>query len=350
ANLLLRSGAEPASESVTLLANGVTGLFTGAVATATGPAVPDGQLQIAHSNLIEAVYADAAPAGNRIFSALADLLPPVISNVTATNSFGQPVVTWDTDEDTKAFVFFGTNILNRALTNASFDTSHTFALLDFPVGAVIRFMPVAEDEAGNRATNDNGGLYFTVTNAQPPAVLLIDSYTDSGGLVSAPPLSGYTDAFNALGLTYNIFDARTGAEPTLAQLQSHRCVIWRLDELSAPTVSLAQKMVGYVTNGGSLLIASMEAVTRFSEAGLASFNTGILQVQSYTEDQPVDNITGWPGDPVGAGMATTLDYTPYAELLQLLEFFGVTDPSDWITPTANASPVLLADGSIVGVR
>lgn len=350
ANLLMRSGAEPLGESVTLLAHGVTGLFTGAVATATGPAVPDGQLQIAHGNLIEAVYADAAPPGNRVFSALADLLPPVISNVTATNSFGQPVVTWDTDEDTKAFVFFGTNILNRALTNASFDTSHTFALLDFPVGAVIRFMPVAEDEAGNRATNDNGGLYFTVTNTQPPAVLLIDSYTDSGGLVSAPPLSGYTDAFNALGLTYNIFDARTGAEPTLAQLQSHRCVIWRMDELSAPTVSLAQKMAGYVTNGGSLLIASMEAVTRFSEAGLASFNTGILQVQSYTEDQPVDNITGWPGDPVGAGMATALDYSPYAELLQLLEFFGITDPSDWITPTANASPVLLADGSIVGVR
>jgi hypothetical protein len=349
-NVLLRSGAEPVGENLLLLAHGTTGLFTNKIATAAGPASPDGTLQLAHGNAIEAVYADAGPASNRVFSTQADLLPPAIGNVQATNQFGQVVVSWTTDEDAKSMVYYGTNTPNQGLTNLFPDTTHEFALQNLPANSVIKFMAVAEDEAGNRATNNNGGLFFTITNTQPPAVLLLDSYTDNGGLVATPPLSGYTDALNALGVAYGVFDATTGAEPTLAQLQSHRCVIWRMDEISAPPASLGQKIANYVSGGGSLLIASMEGVSRLTEAGLAGMITSVLQIQTYTEDQPVDSILGSPGDPVGAGLDATLDYSPYEELMLLLEFFGITDPSDWITPTTNAAPVLLANGSIVGVR
>jgi hypothetical protein len=95
----------------------------------------------------------------------------------------------------------------------------------------------------------------------------------------------------------------------------------------------------------------MEAVTRLTEAGVAGMIPSVLQIQSYTEDQPVDSILGAPGDPVGAGIDTPLDYSPaYDELLAFLEFIGVTDPSDWIAPTTNAAPILTADGSVVGVR
>ena len=347
ASLLLRSGAEPAGESILLHALGTTGLFTGAVATAMGPALPDGKLQVSHGNLIEAVYADASPASNRVFTALADLLPPVISNVRATNQFGQIFTLWDTDEEAKSFVFYGTNTLNLSLTNTVLDVTHEFALLNVPPNAAVNFMAVAEDAAGNRSTNNNGGSYFHATNTQPPRVLLVDSYADYLGFVTAPPLSGYTDALSAAGVAYNVFDARSGALPTLAQLQSYQCVIWRISDLDAPSATLAQRITSYVNGGGSLLIASMEGVTRFTEAGLTSFNTGILQVQSYTEDQVVDTVVGAPGDSVGAGINATLDYTPYDDLLTLV---GVTDPSDWIVPTTNAAPILLSDGSTVGVR
>lgn len=349
-SVLLRSAVEPLGENLTLLANGVTGLFTGAVATATGPASPDGKLQLAHGNLIEAVYADASPASNRVFTTQADLLPPIISNVQARNEFGQIVVSWNTDEDASSFVYYGTNLPNLSLTNSTLDVAHEFALLGSPANAVIQFMAVAEDEAGNRSTNNNGGAFFTFTNTQPPTVLLLDSYTDSGGLIAAPPLSGYTDALATLGWTYSVFDASAGAEPTLAQLQSFRCIIWRMDEISEPSVSLAQKITSYVTNGGSLLIASMDATTRFTAAGLASFNTSVLQLQSYTEDQPVNAVIGAPGDLLGAGIDTPLDYSPYDELFVFLEFLGVTDPSDWIVPSTNAASILLSDGSVVGVR
>jgi hypothetical protein len=348
AGVLVRSTREPAGEGVTLLAHGVTGLFTGAVATATGSAQPDGLLQIAHGNLIEAVYADASPPGNRVFSALADLEPPIISDVRGTNQFGQVIVSWNTDEDARSAVYYGTATPDQSLTNLTLNMEHQFALVNLPPGAVINFMAVAEDAAGNRSTNDNAGAFYTITNTQPPVVLLLDSYADT--LLAPPPLSGYTDALDAIGAEYNVFDATAGAEPTLAQLQSHRCVIWRIDELDTPSPALADKVSTYVNSGGSLLMASMEAVTRFTEADLASFNTGILQIQSYTEDQPVDEISGAPGEPVGAGIDAPLDYSPYAELLMLLEFFGITDPSDWVVPNTNAGAILLSDGSIVGIR
>jgi subtilisin family serine protease len=349
ANVLVRSGTEPAGEVVTLQARDTTGVFTGTVATATGPALADGQLQVAHGNLIEVVYSDASPPANRVFTALADLQPPVIANVQATDRFGQLLVTWTTDEAARSWVYYGTNTPNLSLTNLALDVTHEFGLLNVAPGAVIQFLAVAEDAAGNRTTNDNGGVLFTVTNAQPPAVLLIDSYAD-GGFVTPPPLSGYTDALNTLGVAYNLFDATTGAEPTPEQLRSHRCVIWRMDELFAPPATLVDQIAGYVNDGGSLLIASMEAVTRLTEADRASFNSGVLQIQSYTEDQPVDEIAGAPGEPIGIGINTPLDYSPYDELLALLVWFGVTDPSDWIVPTTNASAILLSDGSIVGMR
>ena len=349
-NVLLRSGAEPAGELLTLQASGNGGVFTGAMATATGPALADHALQIAHGNVIEAVYADALPAASRTAAARADLQPPVMSDIQATNQFGQIVVTWDTDEDAYSEVYYGIATPNLAVTNRMLDLVHEFTLANVPAGAAVNYFVVSQDEAGNRSTNNNGGAYFTVINQQPPDVLLLDTYTDNGGFIQPPPLSGYTDALAALGRGYDLFDGTTGAQPTLPQLQAHRCLIWRLDEISAPAASLVQKVASYVNSGGSLLIASMDADTRITEAGAASFITDILQLQSYTEDQPVNEILGSPGDPVGAGTDIALDYAPYEELLFFLSFLGVSDPSDWVTPTPKAAPILLADGSVVGVR
>ncbi|MFO1512738.1 MAG: S8 family serine peptidase [Verrucomicrobiota bacterium] len=350
AAIQLRSGTEPIGESITLHANGSSGVFTGAVATATGSAVVDGKLQIAHGNVIEAIYADAAPAANRVFAARADLLPPVISGVQASNIFGQTTVFWNTDEDARGELYYGSPTPNLALTNRVLDVSQEFGLANLAANTVVKYFVVAQDEAGNRATNNNGGSFFNVTNTQPPTVLLLDSYTDNGGFVAAPPLSGYTDPLNALGVSYSTFDARAGSQPTPAQLQTYRCVIWRLDEVSAPDAGLVQKIANYVTNGGSLFIAGMDTITRLGEAGAASFASTVLQVQSHTEDVPVDSVIGFAGEPVGAGIDATLDFTPYADLMTFLQLLGVNDPCDWIIPNTNAAPVMLSSGQIVGLR
>jgi len=351
ANILLRSGAEPLGETVTLLANGASGLFTGAVATATGPAITDGKLQVANNNLIEAIYTDAAPAGSRVFTAGADLQPPAILNLSGTNQFGQIAVSWESDEDTRAELYYGIGAPTQGLTNRTLDLAHEFTLANIAVSNAVKYFAVAQDEAGNRSTNNNGGSYYSITNLQPPGILLLDSFNDYyvlGFLIAAaPPLSGYTNALDTVGRPYNVFDARSGAVPSQAQLNSFRCVIWRISDLEPPNATLVQRMTAYVNNGGSLLLASMEGLTRFTEAGFTNFNTSILQVRSYTEDQPVEDIIGSAGEPVGSGIDVTLDYTPYTEILTL---FGADDPSDWILPEQSAAAAIQSGSGVVGLR
>lgn len=348
ATLQLRSGAEPAGELVTLFARGSSGVFTGAIATASGSAAADGKLQIAHANNIEATYADAAPASNRVFFAQADLLPPVISNVRATNEFGQIAVTWNTDEDAWSEIYYGTNTPNIGITNFALDIDHEAGLVNVPAGAAARYFVVAQDVAGNRSTNNNGGNFFTITNTQPPEVLLIDSFTVFFGAFHPPALSGYTEPLDQLGISYNVFDATGGAIPSQAQLNAYRCVIWRVSDLEAPNATLAQRITNYVHNGGSLLLSSMEALSRFATSGMSSFNTGTLQVQSYIEDEQVDEVAGVSGEAIGNGINTPVDYSEYQEILLLSAEPDV--PSDWITPSTNATAVLDSLGHIVGLR
>lgn len=345
ANVLVRSGAEPAGELRVLTASGTSGLFTGSLATATSPAV--GVLQVAHNNTIEAVYADASPAASRIFTAQADLQPPVITGVAATNQFGQVSVFCTTDEPATVEVYFGSPAPNLSTTNGTLETEHEAALFNIQLQTGIKYFVAAQDEAGNRSTNNNDGLFFSFTNTTSSQILLIDSFTSYLGFIEAPPLSGYTNALNQLGVNYTVFDATSGAIPTQAQLNSNRCVIWRISDLDAPNTTLAQRITNYVNGGGSLLLASMEAVSRFTEAGLASFNTGTLRVQSYVEDQPVNDIAGAPGEAVGFGINTPLDYTPYETILTLV---GVSDPSDWIVPAGSAASAILGSGHSVGLR
>lgn len=345
ANVLVRSGAEPAGELRTLTARDSTGVFTGSVTTATSPAV--GILQVAHNNTIEAVYNDASPSATRIFTAQADLQAPVISGVAATNQFGQVSVFCSTDEDAAVEVYFGAPAPNVGVTNGTFETEHEAVLFNIQLQTGIKFYVVAQDEAGNRSTNNNSGSFFNFTNTASSQILLVDSYASYLGLIDAPPLSGYTNALNALGVSYKVFDATGGTIPTQAQLNSNRCVIWRISDLDNPNTTLAQRITNYVNNGGSLLLSSMEAVSRFAGAGMANFNTGTLRVQSYTEDQPVDDIAGTPGEAVGLGINTTLDYAPYETLLTLV---GVEDPSDWIVPASSAASAILSGGHSVGLR
>ncbi len=350
-NLLLRTTIEPTGETIQLQAKGTYGMFTGKVATVTGAAMTDGKMQVAHGNMIQAVYADGLPAVNRYYFAIADLNPPVISEVQGNGEFGQSTVTWNTDEPAIGEVYYGVVTPNLSLTNRDLSATHEFALANVSAYAAAKFFVVSQDEAGNRSTNNNGGSYFVVTNSQPPQVLLVDSFADYYILdiliVAAPPLTGYTDALDELGVAYEVFDARAGAVPTPAQLNAYRCVIWRISDLQPPSVTLANNISNFVNTGGSLLVASMEAPTRFAEAGLAGFTKNTLQVLSYTEDQVVNNISGAPGEPIGSDISTDLDYTPYDEILTLA---GTSEPSDWIVANTNAASVILSDGAVVGLR
>jgi hypothetical protein len=350
ATLLLRSATESAGETIMLRASGVTGLFTANVATATGPALANGRLEVSHGDAIEAIYQDANPPGPRTFRARADLLPPVISGVNAVDRFGRIIISWHTDEEANAVVRYGTNTLDLAATNRFFETSHEVPLGEVMPSHTYRYVVISEDLAGNRTTNANPS--FTFTPAQAPTVLLVDAYYND--LFEAPPLSGYTAVLERLGVSYATWDASVDGTPPAEVLRPYRCVIWRVPEFSlGVTWSAAdtQAVTNYLAGGGSLLMSSMEFLSRLEEPSsyFPSFARDVLQVQSFEPDTGVSRISGAGSEPIGSGIDLTLDYTPYEDFIK--ELVGIpADASDTILPTTNAAPILLDGGSVVGVR
>ncbi len=361
-NASARSTTETNAENVVLTAAGVGGSFTGTVATATGPALADGKLQIANNDLITVSYGDVSAGSNRTVTAVADLVPPTLFAVYATNSFGVGSVSWFSSEPATSIVRYGTNSspssLNRAITNKALVTGHTIEIPGLVSGRTYYYYVVSADEAGNVSTNNNGSTYSFVAAPTAPILLVDEYYADSLFNFPAPPLSGYTAPLNQLGVKYDFWDATQGAQPTNV-LAAYRAVIWRVPELSgAWSVNERVAISNYLHNGGSLFVASMQLLSRLElDASDTGFIHNVLQVQSYVADDAgstgAEEIIGSTYETVGSGLDIAMDYQMYADLWT---FFGyqIVDPADiseTMTPKTNASPVFRNDAhDIVGLR
>ena len=352
-SVLVKSSTETSGEIFVLSASGASGSFTGNVMTATNSA--NGKIQVAHNDIIEAVYQDTSPAGTRLATARADLVAPVISNVFVTNGFGRMIISWQTDEPANSIVNFGTNsVLSFSASNSQLTLFHEIALEDLSGGTTYQFRVISVDEAGNSRTNNNGGALFNFVAVPPAVILLVDSYTDV--LFPVPPLSGYTDALNQVGLSYEVWDvASVESSPTFDELKPFKVVIWRLPEFlfgSAPlSASERTAITSYLTNGGSLLIASMEAPSRLNEGGADSFTTNVLQILNYTADAGAPAIVGTDNEPISSGIDIELDYSFYEDDFKAnLEI--PADASDTLEISTNAAPILFnsSSGDIVGLR
>jgi hypothetical protein len=339
----VRSTIEPAGENVVLRAFGSSGVFTNTMATATGAAVSDGRLQIAHGNTITATYQDVSAGITRTATALADLVPPVITGVSATNRFGRAVVLWSTDEPANGRVFFGTNSsLGQVVTNSSFTVTHEIALSGLIPGRTYYFKVASTDVAGNSSTNS---ALYTFVAPSAPTVLLVDDFYDDLFFDPPPPIQNYTDALDAIGIDYDVWDTLTQGSPALGDLQPYRTVIWRLPELRFPqgTFTPAQQsaIISYLNGGGSLFVASMEVLSRLDEASASAFRQQVLQVPSFEEDAGLPGTDGVSGDPITDGLSFTLEYGEYGDF----------DFSDTITPGTNAAGIFVdSSGSFAGLR
>jgi hypothetical protein len=348
------STTETKAELVLLAAAGSSGSFTGAIATATGPPLIDGRLQIANNDIIQIVYSNSVAGSNLIATARADLVPPVLSNVAITNGFGVASVSWSSDEPATSIVRYGTNAvlssLTLAVTNSDLVTSHSLTLEGLVPGRTYYCYVVSADEAGNAATNTNGGTFFTVVVPPTAAVLLVDDYQpDPYGLFQAPPLNGYTDPLNQIGVTYDVWDENSRGSPTLANLRPYRAVLWRVGDFATPPLTAAERSAisNYVATGGGFFMASMEVLSRLDEASATDFSFNVLHVQSYVADTGASEIFGASYSPITAGLDIVMDYSLYDNLWGGLVPGDLTDS---ITPMPGATAILSSDlGDTVGV-
>jgi hypothetical protein len=358
ATVRVTSTTETSGETLVLHAAGANGSFTGAIATATGPALADGKLEIANGDTIQAIYFDASAGLNRFATAVGDLQPPVLTIVAVTNFFGEAVITWTSDEPATSVVRFGSDRslagLNQAATDSGLVTAHSIALSGLSPGQTYYFLVASSDAAGNTATNDNAGSFFSFVVNPAATVLVVDEYsavTDPFGV--APPLSGYTQPLDDLGLNYDVWDVQQlNATPSLGNLRPYRAVFWRVPEFSGAW-SVAEQLVisNYLHSGGSLFVASMEVLSRLEEVNATDFIHNVLQVQSYIVDPDstgATEIIGSSFEPIGSGLDIIMDYSVYDNM-----WGGLLGPdlSDTITPSPNAMAVFHNDfGDIVGLR
>ncbi|MFQ5495882.1 MAG: fibronectin type III domain-containing protein, partial [Phycisphaerae bacterium] len=168
------SDSEPSGETVVLQETGVgTARFEGTIALSATDAA--GVLAVAEGDQILVAYVDADDGAGGINvvvtgTAVADCTPPIISNVQATNL--QPrsaTVTFTSNELVRGTVRYGLSCgaLTQSATGTDFSPgpSVDLAVLD---GTTYFFAVEAEDEAGNVAGDDNGGLCYTFTTPDVP--------------------------------------------------------------------------------------------------------------------------------------------------------------------------------------
>lgn len=348
-DLTVRSATEPAGEIVHLTPRGSIGVFTGAVAVATGPATSDGQLQVTHGDALEVAYADASPAQVVRATAVADLVPPVLGGPRVTTRLARLQTEWDSDEPTAVIIEFGpTPQLGQALTNLVADTTHVFSLPGASAGQPIYFRLRARDLAGNESVLDDQGAPFRAVPERAATVLLVNTSTGGGGLFELGSLDAYLAALENSGVDHEVWDILDqGKLPTLEDLKPYRVVVWRPDELAIPDGGLVRALRDYVAAGGGLFVSSIEILSRLDEGGFQAFRRNVLQVDDYTVDVGVNDVFGLENISLTSGLELSLDYTYY----EFLVLFGV-EPSDTFQPAATGDPILFeaTSGEVVGVR
>ena len=351
-----------------LSALGNYGAFTGAVVTVTGIAGP-GQMQIANGNAIEADYFDSTGT-KRVATAVADLVPSMISSVVATTEVGVLTITWQTSEPATSIVRYGTNSsnLNLGVTNTALVTSHVVKLSQLIPDKTYFFLVVSADAAGNAETDNNSGALFTFIGVATPTVLLVDAYdttAEEANGATVIPDGAYTNVLTSAGISYGFWKVIARGGPQLTDLTPFPVVIWRTtddiinygvdaDGLPDPaatnnTLNARQQFMiqSYLNGGGSFFMASMGILSQLGDtpfrrnalrvAGFKQNPDPPLQCSDCDEDFGVPAILGAPAS-VASGMNVTLDYSSYPSF-DFDEFSLGPDFSDSFTPSSDATAI-----------
>ncbi len=377
-SVFLKSTTEAAGENYVLHASGNYGAFTSSIVTVVGSATVDGKLQIHDGDAIEADYNDGVGV-KRVATAIADLVPPVISNVSVTTDIGLITISWQTSEPANSIVRYGTNsILNLGVTNSALTTSHLVRLTKLAPGQSYKLYVVSSDIAGNTTTNNNSSANYPFVGILTPNLLWVDAYDPVDGSPEIPD-STYTNAFVSAGFTFAHWKVSQRGSPQLYDLQAFPLVVWRVvddivnygvDEDGLPDPSATNNTLNaqqqftirtYLNGGGSFFMSSMGIL---SQIGNTTFRKNVFQVASFKQnpDPPsqcsdcdeyfgVPAILGAPGNPLSSGVNMTLDYSNYPTFDDGFGDVYGPDFSDTFAANTNAGPIVFesASGKTCGV-
>ncbi len=174
ATVTIASTSETAGETVTLTeTNPNSALFQGSIGVSQTNAA--GVLFVAPGDMVTATYIDADDGQGHTNvvvtgTAVVDCTPPTIDNVHAINI--QPrsaTVTFDCDEVASGTVHYGLDCGSLTGTaSGGFAMSPTVDVTGLQDNTTYFYTVEAQDEAGNVATDDNGGACYTFSTPEVP--------------------------------------------------------------------------------------------------------------------------------------------------------------------------------------
>ncbi|RIK64198.1 MAG: hypothetical protein DCC65_14920 [Planctomycetota bacterium] len=169
------SSSEPGGETVLLTESGAeTATFLGTIDIATADAA--GVLLVANGDTVTAAYLDADDGigGINVLvtdTATVDCAPPVISNVQTTAIAARnATITFTTNEPATGTIRYGLTCgaLGSTQSSGGSNLSHSITLNGLQDNTTYHFAVDAVDEAGNAATDDNGGPCYSFTTPEVP--------------------------------------------------------------------------------------------------------------------------------------------------------------------------------------
>ena len=273
-------------------------VFVGSVQLTLNPSgFDDGVLTVVNGGQIWILYVEVSPPGLRIAYATIDDTPPIITNVAVSGVTHKGAeISWTTDEASTTEVLYGVTTPPSEVAIGSRGTSHSVSLSGLSANTTYFFEVESTDAAGNTATDNNGGAWYTFTTLPVPPVLLVDedyTYTYE---------TYYENALTALGYTFDYWDINILGSPSLGDLEGYPVVLWYIP-FGAPGSAEQATLSQFLDDGGRLVIGGQDIGY---SAGYTSWYGTYLHAVYLQDNAPTRNIVGVPGDPIGDGLAMSI--------------------------------------------
>ncbi len=154
--------------TVTLLETTRPGLFRGFLTLVATNAAAN-QLPVRNGDVITGKYFDVSNNSNVVATAGIDLVPPVITQVSAVTGFGDAVVSWTTSKPADSLVRYGESMLvNRTAYAAALVTNHTVKIGGLFANRNYFYQVASRDAADNTTIDDNHGTNYIFTTRRAP--------------------------------------------------------------------------------------------------------------------------------------------------------------------------------------
>jgi serine protease AprX len=234
------SGANPVI--TTLKETTHPGLFRGFLTLVATNAAAN-QLAVRNGDTISASYFDASHNSNVVATATIDIVPPVISQVSAVTGFGDATVSWTTSKPADALVQYGESVLlGRTAYSGQLVTNHAVAASGLLANRNYYYQVVSRDDAGNTTVDDNQGALYTFTTRKAPRPPWFDDLENGAGdWTVVPDTVQGTDLNWTLGTPNNGLEtsAHSGTNAWGSNLDGQSFNLFESSFLYSPVIDLS---------------------------------------------------------------------------------------------------------------